>query len=425
MKRYPILTVLALSAICLTACDEDYMAITNPDAGKGKKAETPEYILHPLDWTSVADSVSSALVTRFFNQSGAAGVFCKTSYNNLHNNDYFYWQQPHAMAAMIDWHDRIEQSNPTLAAQLEGYMSDFYSHQGNNWAPARFRGPYGFGNNYSDDTAWQIIGLLQMFEATGDPRYFEAAEGTWVECIRPRFARNEYGWLIWLLDHAQEGKTEKEGNALLACTHGPASICASMLAAYAREAGDDAAYETYFNEASRCFDQNLSIMSPLGTVTSPGEVALSYTQGTCMEAGRLLWKLSGEAGYLRKAIMAARGQMGAEMCEVYNGEFVMRNEGTDYNNAVFHAVWYHWASRMATDREIDRIDPSIRQELKTFIQRHCWYYWKEGVNRSDWEDSYFSTTVYRPRAKGSGGEMGAYASAAQAMEAMCLIEKEF
>ena len=42
-----------------------------------------------------------------------------------------------------------------------------------------------------------------------------------------------------------------------------------------------------------------------------GDPPLSYTQGTCMEAGRLIWKLTGEEGYIRKAISAARGQMSA------------------------------------------------------------------------------------------------------------------
>ena len=35
-----------------------------------------------------------------------------------------------------------------------------------------------------------------------------------------------------------------------------------------------------------------------------GSTPLSYTQGTCMEAGRLIWKLTGDTGYLRKAIQA-------------------------------------------------------------------------------------------------------------------------
>ena len=419
---------MALALFSFVSCDEDYMAITNPDAASGKKEqETREYILHPLDWVSVADSTSSAFVERFYcsEQRGPDNeidVFSYTSYNHAGGNGSCYWQQAHAMAAMVDWYNRIKESNAAQAVILKDYMSRWYVQKGNNYAQAKFRGRYGFGNNYTDDTAWNTIALLQMYEATGVQEYFDAAEATWVDCIRPRFPLNKFGWLIWILDPADAGMTQEQCDQTLECTNGPSSIIASMLADYARKAGNQAAYEEYLDEAYRCFDQNLSVMSPTGTL---GTVALSYTQGTCMEAGRLLWRLTGEVGYLRKAIMAARAQMGDEMCDVYNGEFVMRNEGADYNNSIFHAVWYHWAARMATDREIDAVDPDIREEIKIFIQRQCWYYWTKGVDRKNWENSYFSTWPYRARAVESKGELGAYASAAQAMEAMCLINKNF
>lgn len=426
MKRFNILSLLTLSLVLAASCDDDYMAITNPDAGKGRKAdvETREYILHPLDWVSAADSISAAFVERFYcstERRGEIDVFSYTSYNNRGDNGSCYWQQAHAMAAMVDWYLRIKESNPNQAAVLKDYMSRWFAQKGNNYAASRFRGSAGFGNNYTDDTAWNTLALLQMFEATGDQRYFEAAESTWKECIRTRFPLNEYGWLIWILDAAEAGKSQKEADQTLECTNGPSSIIASMLARYAKDAGNEEAYQEYLQEAYRCFDQNLSVMSPLGTL---GNIPLSYTQGTCMEAGRLIWHLTGETGYLKKAIMAARAQMSEEMCEVYNGEFLMRNEGADYNNAIFHAVFYHWASRMVLDRDIDAVDPTIRKELQIFIKRHCWYYWTRGVDKKNWNDSYFSTWTYRPRALGSGGELGAYASAAQAMEAMCLINGE-
>lgn len=179
----------------------------------------------------------------------------------------------------------------------------------------------------------------------------------------------------------------------------------------------------YLLESQTCFDQNIHAMNDDGTLDNP---ALSYTQGTCMEAGRLLWKLTGNDGYIKKAISAARGQMTASsMNETYEGEKVMRDEGTDENNSIFHAVLFHWASRMVIDKDIDTVDPSIRAEMKRYVLRHASYYWTRGIDKSPlgWDDSYFGVKCYEAREAGTGGSLGAYTSAAQAIEAMWLIER--
>ena len=145
-----------------------------------------------------------------------------------------------------------------------------------------------------------------------------------------------------------------------------------------------------------------------------------------MEAGRLLWKLTGNEGYIQKAISAARGQMtSSSMNETYEGEKIMRDEGTDENNSIFHAVLFHWAARMAIDKDIDAVDPTIRQELTRYVLRHASYYWTIGIDKSalGWEDSYFGVKCTEAREPGTGGSLGAYTSAAQAIESMWIIER--
>lgn len=44
------------------------------------------------------------------------------------------------------------------------------------------------------------------------------------------------------------------------------------------------------------------------------------------------------------------------MNEVYNYEMVSRDEGTDENNSIFHAVMFHWFTRMILDTEVDSFD---------------------------------------------------------------------
>ena len=115
----------------------------------------------------------------------------------------------------------------------------------------------------------------------------------------------------------------------------------------------------------------------------------------------------------------------SSMNETYEGEKIMRDEGTDENNSIFHAVLFHWAARMAIDKEIDAVDPTIRKELTRYVLRHASYYWTIGIDKSalGWEDSYFGVKCTEAREPGTGGSLGAYSSAAQAIESMWIIER--
>lgn len=412
-KSMGILTVFSMIAALCAACEEDYMSITNPPAEKTANV----YADYEIDWAAAADSVSTAFIERFYcstNRNGADGVFSYSEYNNKKNNGNCYWQQAHAMGAMVDYYNRIKYSDPDQAAYIRSYFKRWYDKRGNNYeSNPSWRGSTGFGNDFTDDTLWITIALLQMYDATGEETYYTAAKQTWDECVRPRFALNKYGWLPWKMTNL--GANE--------CTNGPGAIAAATLAGYAKEAGNSEEYNRYLGEAFKCFDQNIDAMTKDGTLGNP---PLSYTQGTCMEAGRLIWKLTGEVGYIRKAIAAARGQMSSgAMNETYESERIMRDEGTDENNSIFHAVFFHWAARMATDRDIDAVDSRIREELDRYLLRHTSYYWTRGIDKSPlgWNDSYFGVKCYEARTPGTGGSLGAYTSAAQALESMWLVKR--
>ncbi len=412
-KSMGTLFVFSMLALLPVGCEEDYMSITNPKT----EQKANSYADYEIDWTEAADSVSTAFIERFYcssNRNGADGVFSYSEYNNQKNNFNCYWQQAHAMAAMVDYYNRIKLTDPDQAALIRSYFKRWYDKRGNNYeGNASYRGASGFGNDFTDDTLWITIALLQMYDATGDETYYNAAKQTWDECVRPRFALNEYGWLPWKM-------TDLGANT---CTNGPGAIASAMLANYAKEAGNSEEYNRYLEESQTCFDQNIHVMNADGTLDG---TPLSYTQGTCMEAGRLLWKLTGNTGYIKKAISAARGQMtSTRMNQPYENEMIMRDEGTDENNSIFHAVLFHWAARMAIDKDIDAVDPTIRKELTRYVLRHASYYWTIGIDKSQlgWEDSYFGVKCTEAREAGTGGSLGAYSSAAQAIESMWIIER--
>ena len=404
-------SAVAFTLVAVPVSCTDYAELTDTPVVEGDKA----YATYDIDWTEAADSCSNAFIERFFcsePRNGFEGVFSYREYNATGSaNGNNYWQQAHCMAAMVEYYNRIKDSDPELASTIEGYFQMWYDKHGNNYeGNADYRGTTGFGNDFTDDTCWITIALLQMYEATGVQKYFDTAKTLWDEDIWPRHELNQYGWLPW--KYTDLGANE--------CTNGPGAIIAAMMAGYAREAGNEEAAAEYIDQAYTCFDQNLDVMNTDGTL---GSGPLSYTQGTCMEAGRLIWHLTGDEAYLLKAILAARGQMeSSRMNEAYNGEMVSRDEGTDENNSIFHAVMFHWSTRMILDTDIDAVDSSIRHELYTYLRRHAEYYWSAGIDKKDFENSYFGVKCYEPREYGSGGSQGAFASAAQCIESMWMIK---
>lgn len=378
------------------------------------------YAPYEIDWTAAADSASQTFIERFYcseKRGDSEWVFSYTEYNKDNNSGNCYWQQAHAMAVMVEYYNRIKNSKPEEAATIRTYFKNWYDRKGNNYMSKHpeYGGSTGFGADWTDDVCWITIALLQIYEATGEEIYYETAKKNWEEIIWPRHEINPYGWLPGRLPDT--GANE--------CTNGPGCIVACMLTKYERDAGNEKKANEFLEAAYACFEQQHYVMEKDGTL---GTVPLSYTQGTCMESGRLLWKLTGDKAYLLKAIQAARGQMtSVRMNTRYKGEMVMRNENTSYNdenNSIFHAILFHWAARMIVDTDIDNHDSRIRGELYKYINRHASYYWTLGIdkNQGRWENSYFSPLCYEPREEGTGGSLGAYTSAAQAIESMCMIK---
>ena len=102
------------------------------------------------------------------------------------------------MAAMVEYYNRIKATDAEEKARIEGYFQKWYDKRGNNYeGNQNWRGSTGFGNDFTDDTCWIIIALFQMYDATGNQTYYDAAKQTWDECVWPRHELTQSGWLPW------------------------------------------------------------------------------------------------------------------------------------------------------------------------------------------------------------------------------------
>ena len=176
--------MLTLSAAAVSgACSEqEYEDLTKPEKVTGNT----QYAPYTIDWTEAADSCSTAFIERFYcseNRNGYEGVFSYREYNATGSaNSNNYWQQAHAMAAMVEYYNRIKATDAEEKARIEGYFQKWYDKRGNNYeGNQNWRGSTGFGNDFTDDTCWIIIALFQMYDATGNQTYYDAAKQTWDE----------------------------------------------------------------------------------------------------------------------------------------------------------------------------------------------------------------------------------------------------
>ena len=103
MKNLKIDKIAALLLLTIVGCANDYEELTMPAKGSRK------YAPYDIVWSQAADSASQAFVERFYadpddasaNHNGAYGVFTYSEYNRRGGNFNCYWQQAHAMGAMV------------------------------------------------------------------------------------------------------------------------------------------------------------------------------------------------------------------------------------------------------------------------------------------------------------------------------------
>ncbi|MEG0789071.1 MAG: glycoside hydrolase family 76 protein [Alistipes sp.] len=437
MKKYLIISLAAM-AVLASSCGEDdfyYGKEVNPDPNA--YLQTP----YKINWKAAADSTSFEFIKQFYCvlQNDAYrynGVFSYTEYNSRADNFNNYWQQAHAMEVMIEFYNRLKagqttevlttmNANPNVSlpedtsaeikqsrlkdqitlATIEGYFAKWFAKHGNNY-DGGYAGASGFGNNFTDDTAWIVQTLSELYDATGDVKYYKAAKQTYDDTIWPRW---DYvnGGLPWKADNGSKNE----------CTNGPACINACRLALYAQANGEEADYEKYKAQAILIFDF-LSSSLFVATTGQVGVGPLSYTQGTFMEAGRLLYQMTSNKEYLRDAAKAARFQMTAPSMLTAG---LMRDEGADENNSIFKGVLFHYAKNFILDPNFDKVDASVRSDLKNFVTYHANCAWTVGVDKTTWPNSYFDV-YYKVRRSAFGGSQGAQASACTAIEAMTQIE---
>lgn len=258
---------------------------------------------YAIDWSAAADSASSTLPERFWNEEGYF------NYENDGNGTGFqYWPQAQAMDVIIDAY--LRSGNTKYSDLFTPWYEGIKVKNGNS-----------YWNNFYDDMEWIALTMVRLYETTQDEKYLNTAkelwgyiEGGWNE---------EYGGggIAWKSDQRWSKN---------ACSNGPAALLAMRLYSVTQ----DEVYknwgikiyawlrENLFNKATGAVYDNLN-----GETGEIGSFSLSYNQGTFLGAAHELYKVTGEANYLKDARKAAYFCI-SDAGMIDSGNNVLRDEGS-------------------------------------------------------------------------------------------------
>jgi len=298
------------------------------------------------DYAPQADSLTYVLVEQFMNKS--RGIFFSSPKRSTSDTRYIYWQQAHAMDALIYSYERIKNSDQKLALTYATYMRRWYANHANNYE--RIAGDdTGFANHFIDDMCWIGNTLMRMSEALGDDKFANTARRLYDMHIRP-YGKVTDGGLGF-------PQTTDKTDPRSTCTCAPACRLAAMLY---NKYGE----EKYKDDALDIYDFFVStLMHDDGRVEEP---PLSYTQGTFGEACRLLYHImNNDAKYMATAKKVLVYAITSGRC-VDRG--ILRHEGESMDQSIFKAVLIPCLVNYVLD---DDAEMAARWQIMSFVQKNA------------------------------------------------------
>lgn len=349
--------------------------------------------LYTIDWQAAADSSSVSLIDRFWN--AGEGYF-----NTLSDTPdgssaaWNYWPQAHAMDVLVDAYLRTGDSK--YAACFDHWYEGVKKKSGGQ-----------YWNNFYDDMEWIALTMIRLNEATGDAKYLATARQLW-DWIKEGW--NDYGGggIAW--NHDQPWSKN-------ACSNGPAGlIAANLYRLEQKEEDKEWAVRIYawlreqlFNPATGAVYDNLN-----GETNEVNTLSLSYNQGTFLGLAHSLYRLTGDALYLKDARKAAYfGISNSGMIDTGNN--ILRDEGNG-DGGLFKGIFMRYFVQLVLENDLD---PVYRKKFATFLNNNAEVLWRQGSNKMD----LLFGTNWAQAAEGST-ELGAHTSGCTLMEARAYYEQK-
>ncbi|MBN2486012.1 MAG: glycosyl hydrolase family 76 [Bacteroidales bacterium] len=334
MKKY-LLPLFGL-VVMGSACSEKDPGIKKPD----------EII---VDWDAAADSSSLNLVNTYWNAS-------KKCFNYVSDGtlNFQYWPAAHALDVMVDAYERS--GNNLFKTTIDDWYYGVKALNGNS-----------FYNVFYDDMEWNALAMLRAYNAVGDEKFKTAAVDVWND-IKTGWNENAGGGIAWKKDQPWSKN---------ACSNGPASILAARLYQQFGNIADKEwalniynwEKETLFNPANGAVYDNIDSRS--NTIQTAW--IFTYNQGTFLGAALELYKITGEATYLRDAVKAADYTLNS----LVNSSQLLKSEGTG-DGGLFKGIFVRYFTQLILHPDIKDAD---RKRYVAFMEHNAENLWTKGTDK--------------------------------------------
>jgi predicted alpha-1,6-mannanase (GH76 family) len=377
--------IITLASICCMAC------------GKIEDEYVDRSIKYNTNWTTAADSSSTALATVFFNASTH-----HFNDNNLGTIVRFdYWPEAHGLDVLVDAYQR------TQSDVYKQRIYDFYEG-----VKAKNGGT--FYNNYYDDMGWHGMAHMRAFEATGDARYEASAKELWTNIVAG-WNEDDGGGIPWNHENNTAGKSKGVPS------NGPAAIIAARRWQKYKETeviGGHTNLE-WLNMIYSWIKEN-RVVQQSGRVfenINDKNGDWTYNAGTYIGAALEYYKITGNKVYLNDAIKTADWTT-STLVNTNNKVLSDWAEQENHDVNLFKGIFVRYLTELIRTKDLPE---STRKRYVSFLKNSGQILWANGTAKTP--SVLFGYHWWEKPTSGRAG-LRAELSGCMLMEAMALLNKE-
>lgn len=382
MRKIVLITV---ASICCMAC------------GKIDDVYIDRSIKYNTNWSTAADSSSTALATVFFNAS------------THHFNDdnlgtimrYDYWPEAHGLDVLVDAYQR------TKSDLYKQRIYDFYEG-----VKAKNGGT--FYNNYYDDMGWHGMAHLRAFEATGDARYEASAKELWINIVAG-WNTDDGGGIPWNHENNTAGKSKGVPS------NGPAAIIAARRWQKYKET-EVIGGHTNLEWLNMIYSwiKEKRVVQQSGRVFENIEDKngdWTYNAGTYIGAALEYYKITGNKVYLNDAVKTADWTT-STLVNTNNKVLSDWAEQENHDVNLFKGIFVRYLTELIRTKDLPE---STRKRYVNFLKNSGQILWANGTAKMP--TVLFGYHWWQKPTSGKAG-LRAELSGSMLMEAMALLDKE-
>jgi len=327
-----------LSILVFTGCSDDNLK------------PAPDTDETTCNWTTAADSSSRSLVKNFWN---AQSFY----FNNKSSSDnsFNYWPQAHGLDVLLDAYSR---TNDAEYLYYIGKWKDGVRVQNDNT----------FLNNFYDDMEWNALAMLRAYQATGNEKWKLTVDTVWTN-IKTGWNTTMDGGISWNKEMPYYKNTPANAPACI--------LAARLYQQFGNDSDKTWALKIYSWLRNHLYESGTGwVFDGINRLKTglTEKNQYTYNQGTFVGAALELYKITGDASYLRDAVKAADYAISTE---INANDYLLKDEGAG-DGGLFKGIFIRYYTQLIMN---ENLDSSTRKRYLQFLEYNAQALWLYGTNK--------------------------------------------